>query len=135
MTWSVCTSVSRGDRLCWTRSLGASAGPDQPSLHEAGAGAAMTTITSARHRHVFAALDVLTGKLSGMPAPAPPYEFVKFLRTIDARSEDCRAPDLRTTPPQAPSVRAWLDKHPRFQLHFTPTSSSWLNLVDAGFGN
>ena len=31
------------------------------------------------------------------------------------------------------SVRAWLDKHPRFQLHFTPTSSSWLNLVERWF--
>jgi hypothetical protein len=28
-----------------------------------------------------------------------------------------------------PDVKAWLDKHPRFHLHFTPTSSSWLNLV------
>ena len=31
------------------------------------------------------------------------------------------------------SVRAWLDKHPRFHLHFTPTSSSWLNLVERWF--
>jgi transposase len=31
------------------------------------------------------------------------------------------------------SVRAWLDKHPRFQLHFTPSSSSWLNLVERWF--
>ncbi len=30
-------------------------------------------------------------------------------------------------------MRAWLDKHPRFQLHFTPTSSSWLNLVERWF--
>jgi hypothetical protein len=30
-------------------------------------------------------------------------------------------------------VRAWLEKHPRFVLHFTPTSSSWLNLVERGF--
>jgi transposase len=32
-----------------------------------------------------------------------------------------------------PTVRAWLAKHPRFQLHFTPTSSSWLNLVERWF--
>ena len=32
-----------------------------------------------------------------------------------------------------PSVRAWLDKHPRFTLHFIPTSSSWLNLVERWF--
>jgi transposase len=32
-----------------------------------------------------------------------------------------------------PDVKAWLDKHPRFHLHFTPTSSSWLNLVERWF--
>ncbi len=32
-----------------------------------------------------------------------------------------------------PSVQAWLAKHPRFQLHFTPTSSSWLNLAERWF--
>jgi hypothetical protein len=32
-----------------------------------------------------------------------------------------------------PNVKAWLAKHPRFQLHFTPTSSSWLNLVERWF--
>ena len=36
---------------------------------------------------------------------------------------------------QAPNVVAWLDKHPRFHLHFTPTSSSWLNLVERWFRN
>jgi len=34
-----------------------------------------------------------------------------------------------------PNVRAWLEKHPRFHLHFTPTSSSWLNLVERWFRN
>lgn len=33
-----------------------------------------------------------------------------------------------------PAVEAWLAKHPRFHLHFTPTSSSWLNLVEVFFG-
>ena len=33
-----------------------------------------------------------------------------------------------------PNVKAWLAKHPRFHLHFTPTSSSWLNLVERFFG-
>jgi DDE superfamily endonuclease len=32
-----------------------------------------------------------------------------------------------------PNVKAWLAKHPRFHLHFTPTSSSWLNLVERWF--
>ena len=34
-----------------------------------------------------------------------------------------------------PKVRAWLDKHPRFNMHFTPTSSSWLNLVERFFAD
>src|SRR5271157_1626373 len=33
-----------------------------------------------------------------------------------------------------PNVKAWLEAHPRFQLHFTPTSASWLNLVERWFG-
>jgi transposase len=33
-----------------------------------------------------------------------------------------------------PGVRAWLDKHPRITLHFTPTSGSWLNMVEVFFG-
>ena len=35
---------------------------------------------------------------------------------------------------KTPEVRAWLAKHPRFHLHFTPTSASWLNLVERFFG-
>jgi transposase len=34
---------------------------------------------------------------------------------------------------KTPDVRAWLGKHPRFKLHFTPTSASWLNLVERFF--
>ena len=34
---------------------------------------------------------------------------------------------------KTPEVKAWLDKHPRFKLHFTPTSASWLNLVERFF--
>jgi transposase len=35
---------------------------------------------------------------------------------------------------KAPTVRAWLDAHPRFHMHFTPTYSSWLNQVERWFG-
>jgi len=63
-------------------------------------------------------------------------EFVKFLRTIDREVPK----DLKIhlivdnyATHKHPTVRAWLDKHPRFQLHFTPTSSSWLNLVERWF--
>ncbi len=34
-----------------------------------------------------------------------------------------------------PNVKAWLERHPRFQLHFTPTSSSWLNMVEIFFSH
>ncbi len=36
--------------------------------------------------------------------------------------------------PNHPNVKKWIEKHPRFHLHFTPTSSSWLNLVERWFG-
>ena len=34
-----------------------------------------------------------------------------------------------------PKLRAWLDRHPRFKMHFTPTSSSWLNMVERFFAD
>jgi DDE superfamily endonuclease len=46
----------------------------------------------------------------------------------------CRGPTVHLPPDSNPMVKAWLEKHPRFHLHFTPTSSSWLNLVERWFG-
>jgi transposase len=86
---------------------------------------------------LFAALDVATGKVLGQCLPKHRHEeFLIFLRTID-----------RTVPKRLhvhlildnyhthkhPQTKAWLTKHPRFHLHFTPTSSSWLNLVERWF--
>ena len=64
-------------------------------------------------------------------------EFLKFLRTIDR--ESARGLDVHLIldnygTHNQPKVKAWLEKHPRFKLHFTPTSSSWLNLVERWFG-
>ena len=63
-------------------------------------------------------------------------EFLKFLRSIDkavpARSDVHLILDNYATH-KTPEVKAWLDKHPRFKLHFTPTSASWLNLVERFF--
>ncbi len=72
-----------------------------------------------------------------MPAPAPPYrvpEVPAHHRPRGPRST-CGAPHIcdNYATHKHQSVRAWLDKHPRFQLHFTPTSSSWLNLVERWF--
>ena len=63
-------------------------------------------------------------------------EFLSFLRRLD-REFPQETPlhlilDNYATHKQ-PKVRAWLEKHPRFTLHFTPTSASWLNLVERWF--
>jgi transposase len=61
---------------------------------------------------------------------------VKFLRTIDREVPKKLTIHLSIdnyATHKHPTVRTWLAKHPRFQLHFTPTSSSWLNLVERWF--
>ena len=87
---------------------------------------------------LFAALDVLTGTVIGECLPRHRHEeFLKFLRTIDRevpkRLQIHLILDNYHTHKHA-DVNAWLAKHPRFHLHFTPTSSSWLNLVEQFFG-
>jgi transposase len=86
---------------------------------------------------LFAALDVLSGTVIGQCYPKHRNgEFLKFLRAIDRQVpkglEVHMILDNYGTH-KHPNVTAWLDKHPRFQLHFTPTSSSWLNLVERWF--
>jgi transposase len=86
---------------------------------------------------LFAALDVLTGKVIGQCLPRHRHEeFLRFLRKIEREVPKglqvhliC---DNYATHKHA-EVRAWLAKHPRFHMHFTPTSSSWLNLVERWF--
>jgi putative transposase len=86
---------------------------------------------------LFAALDIATGTVFTECKPRHRHqEFLAFLRRLD----DCIPPELDVhlivdnyATHKHPTVRAWLDKHPRFQLHFTPTSSSWLNLVERWF--
>jgi transposase len=87
---------------------------------------------------LFAALDVLTGSVIGECLPRHRHEeFLKFLRTIDRevpkRLQIHLILDNYATH-NHPNVKKWLAKHPRFHLHFTPTSSSWLNLVERFFG-
>jgi transposase len=86
---------------------------------------------------LFAALNVLTGGVIGQCLPRHRHqEFLKFLKTIDANTPadlDLHLiVDNYTTHTHA-SVQTWLAKHPRFHLHFIPTSSSWLNLVERWF--
>ncbi len=87
---------------------------------------------------LFAALDVLTGEVIGQCLPRHRHaEFLKFLRTIDREVPKGLQVHLildNYSTHKHANVKAWLDKHPRFHLHFTPTSSSWLNLVERFFG-
>ncbi|MDQ2943813.1 MAG: IS630 family transposase [Candidatus Dormibacteraeota bacterium] len=86
---------------------------------------------------LFAALDVLTGAVIGQCLPRHRHgEFLKFLRIIERRVPKGLAIHLildNYATHKHPNVVAWLAKHPRFHLHFTPTSSSWLNLVERWF--
>ena len=86
---------------------------------------------------LFAALDVATGKVIGQcHRRHRSQEFLQFLETIDASV----APDLDVHlildnygTHKTPRVRRWFVRHPRFHVHFTPTSASWLNLVERWF--
>lgn len=86
---------------------------------------------------LFAALEVASGRVISTCQPRHRHqEWLKFLKRVEAQ-----------TPPQLdlhliadnysthkhPRVKAWLAKHPRVHMHFTPTSSSWLNLVERWF--
>jgi transposase len=87
---------------------------------------------------LFAALDVLTGKVIGQCLPRHRHEeLLTFLRTIDREVPKGLQVHLildNYSTHKHANVTKWLAKHPRFVLHFTPTSSSWLNLVERFFG-
>lgn len=86
---------------------------------------------------LFAALEVATGKVTGKCFPRHTNrEFLSFLQLLDRKY---RNPDLHLicdnyATHNHPDIKAWLNQHPRFHLHFTPTSASWLNLVERWFG-
>jgi len=101
------------------------------------------TMTHDYKRHgtttLFAALNVLTGVVIGECLPRHRHqEFLKFLRRVDKETpkglEIHMILDNYATH-KHPNVNAWLAKHPRVHLHFIPTSSSWLNLVERWFRN
>lgn len=86
---------------------------------------------------LYAALDITSGKVIGaLHSRHRAIEFKKFLQTIDrevpAELEVHLVLDNSSTH-KTPAIRHWLAGHPRFVLHFTPTSSSWLNLVERWF--
>jgi transposase len=85
---------------------------------------------------LFAALSMLDGKVIGDCMPKHRHqEFIRFLRKIDAETPELQLHLIVDNygTHKHPSVQSWLKRHPRFHLHFTPTSSSWLNLVERWF--
>ena len=87
---------------------------------------------------LFAALDVLTGSVIGQCLPRHRHtEFLKFLRTLEREVPNGLEIHLildNYATHKHENVQTWLAKHPRFHLHFTPTSSSWLNMIERWFG-
>src|SRR5471030_1721801 len=86
---------------------------------------------------LFAALNVLDGQVIGQCQQRHTHiEWLKFLRQIDRETPKDKTLHLiadNYATHKHPAVQAWLAKHPRFNMHFTPTSASWLNMVERFF--
>jgi transposase len=99
------------------------------------------TMTHDYKRHgtttLFAALNVLDGTVIGRNMARHRHqEFIRFLNALNAEVPADKAVHLildNYAAHKHPKVRAWLDRHPRFTFHFTPTSASWLNAVEGFF--
>ena len=99
---------------------------------------------------LFAAFDIASGVvITKTYKRHRAAEWIKFLEVIDKQVPQLAGPDEPGGEPhvleihiiadnyathKTPAVQLWLDKHPRFHIHFTPTSSSWLNQVERWFG-
>jgi len=86
---------------------------------------------------LFAALSMLDGKVIGDCMPRHRHqEFIRFLKKIDTETPaefDLHLIVDNYGTHKHPRVKSWIRRHPRFHLHFIPTSSSWLNLVERWF--
>jgi transposase len=99
------------------------------------------TMTHDYKRHgtttLFAALSMLDGQVIGQCQPRHTHaEWLKFLRQIDRNTPKMKTLHLiadNYATHKHLAVEAWLAKHPRFHMHFTPTSASWLNMVERFF--
>ena len=86
---------------------------------------------------LFAAIDMAEGRIIGTCMKRHRHqEWIKFLRVIDSET----SPDLdlhlivdNYATHKHPKVKSWLKHHPRFHIHFIPTSSSWLNMIERWF--
>jgi transposase len=85
----------------------------------------------------FAALNVLDGRVIGQCQQRHTHaEWLKFLKKIDRETPKHNTLHLiadNYATHKHPNVQHWLAKHPRFQMHCTPTSASWLNMVERFF--
>lgn len=86
---------------------------------------------------LFAALNVLDGQVIGQCQQRHTHaEWLKFLKKIDRETPKDKTLHLiadNYATHKHPAVQAWFDKHPRVVMHFTPTSASWLNMVERFF--
>ena len=86
---------------------------------------------------LFAALNMLDGKVIGDCMPRHRHqEFIRFLKKIDSEVPADLGLHLivdNYATHKHPRVKSWLRRHPRFNIHFIPTSSSWLNMVERWF--
>ena len=86
---------------------------------------------------LYAALDLTTGKVIGaLHGRHRAQEFLAFLKTIDTNVPadlDVHLVLDNASTHKTPAIKRWLTAHPRFVVHFTPTSASWLNLVERWF--
>jgi transposase len=107
--------------------------PMQPGLPE------RATHDYKRHgtSSLYAALDISTGQVIGqLHSRHRAIEFKQFLQTLEREVPadlDVHVILDNSSTHKTPAIRKWLTAHPRFVLHFTPTSSSWLNLVERWF--
>jgi transposase len=106
----------------------------------------MLTTTPARRTHdyvrngttsLFAAFDLASGSVIAQPYRRHRHqEFLRFLKLIDSavpKDLDLHLVLDNYATHKTPEIHKWLLRHPRFHLHFTPTSSSWMNLVERWF--
>ena len=86
---------------------------------------------------LFAAIDMTEGRVISSCMPRHRHqEWIRFLGKIDRqtpKSLDLHLVADNYSTHKHPAVRAWLDKHRRFHMHFIPTSSSWLNVIERFF--
>ena len=102
------------------------------------AGTMTHDLQAPRHDDAVRCLDVATGRVIGQCMKRHRHqEWLRFLRAIDRiapKALDVHLIADNYATHKHPAVKAWLKRHPRFHMHFTPTSASWLNQVERFFG-